>query len=228
MCGRFALTTPIADLSDLMGFPERPNLEERYNICPTQPVAVIVLGSDKKKHFTLHRWGLIPNWVKEPNLNNPMHNARSETVNEKPSFKGPFRGRRCLIPADGFYEWQSGYSGKTSTTTKQGYYITQTNDAPFAFAGIWDDWLGADGSEMQSCAILTVEANHDICHIHHRMPVIVPRKDYNTWLFKGGHDLLKPLPINSLKSTPVTSYVNNARHEGPACQEPQAQQAQLF
>ncbi len=222
MCGRFALTTPIAELSDLMGFPERPNLEERHNICPTQPVAVVILAGKGKKHFTLHRWGLIPNWVKEPNLSKPIHNARSETVNEKPSFKGPFRGRRCLIPANGFYEWQAGRQGK------QGYFISRQDDAPFAFAGIWDDWLGADGSEVQSCAILTTDAGHDTCHIHHRTPVILTKNNYDNWLFKGGHDLLRPPPINSLKVTAVSSYVNNVRNQGPACLEPQVQQTDLF
>ncbi|MCZ4281055.1 SOS response-associated peptidase [Kiloniella laminariae] len=222
MCGRFALTTPIADLSDLMGFPERPNLEERYNICPTQPIAVVVLGKNARKHFTLHRWGLIPNWVKEPDINKPIHNARSETVNEKPSFRGPFRGRRCLIPANGFYEWQSGQQGK------QPYYISRPDNAPFAFAGIWDDWLGADGSEVQSCAILTTEAGHDICHIHHRMPVILQRADYDNWLYKGGHSLLKPAPINSLKATAVSSYMNSTRNQGPACLTPEPVQAVLF
>lgn len=227
MCGRFVLKTPFHEIARALGLSNLPNLEPRYNICPTQPVAVVTLGKGGRKAFTLHRWGLIPSWTKDPTIGDRLFNARAETLAEKPAFKGPFRRRRCLIPANGFYEW------KSTGGRKQPHYIARPDRGLMAFAGIWDDWLGADGSEVQSCAVITTAAGPDVAAIHHRMPVILSPRDYNRWLYDGGEELLRPLPANSLQVTAVSNRVNNARFDDPACltpleEAPSPQQGSLF
>lgn len=230
MCGRFSLTTPTEGLGALFGFDELPNLPPRYNVAPTQPVAAVKLaGRTPKPAFTLFRWGLIPSWAKDPAIGSRMINARAETVAEKPAFRAPFRRRRCLIPADGFYEWEKLPDGR-----KQPWRITLEGDVPFAFAGLWDDWLGADGSEVESCTIVTTNAAPSIAKIHHRMPVILDPADYGMWL-RGTPDeaqtLLQPYR-GAINACRVSTRVNSVRNDDEAILEPveapaNAEKAQL-
>ncbi len=187
----------------------------RYNIAPTDP-ALIVRSDDRPgRLLRLVRWGLIPPWVKDPREFSTLINARAETVADKPSFRGALRHRRCLVPTDGFYEW-TGRPG-----AKQPHRIVMRSGDVFALAGLWEHWLGADGSELETMAILTTAANDDMTHIHDRMPVIIQRQDYERWLdCKAGSadaigDLLAPLPAGYIQSVKVNPKLNNPRTEGP-------------
>ncbi len=238
MCGRFTLRTPPALLASLFDLPQEPDvLAPRYNIAPTQPVLIVRLNARTQRRESTHvRWGLIPSWAKDPTIGARMINARSETVAEKPSFRAPFKRRRCLVPSDGFYEWKK--EGKR----KQPYFITvdadsdtknasdrPTSDAnPFAIAALWEHWEGADGSVLETCTLLTTEANELMKPLHHRMPVILDPEDYEMWLH---HDedpiylsnlrhLMRPFPSEQMSVRAVSTYVNNARNEGPECVEP--------
>jgi len=218
MCGRFSLTTPTEGLRALFGFDELPNLPPRYNIAPTQDVAGVRLkGDDGAPSFTLFRWGLIPSWAKDPSIGSRMINARAETIAEKPAFRAAFRRRRCLIPADGFYEWE-----KLSDGGKQPWRVTLEGGVPFAFAGLWEDWLGADGSEVETCTIVTTDAAPSIAHVHHRMPVILDPADHALWL-RGTTDeaaaLLHPYR-GKLVSYRVSTRVNSVRNDDAALLEP--------
>jgi putative SOS response-associated peptidase YedK len=218
MCGRFSLTTPTEGLRALFGFDELPNLPPRYNIAPTQDVAAVKLaGKEPKPTFTLFRWGLIPSWAKDPAIGSRMINARAETVGEKPAFRAAFRRRRCLIPADGFYEWEQLPGG-----AKQPWRITVEGGDPFAFAGLWEDWLGADGSEVETCTIVTTEAAPAIAGIHHRMPVILDPADFGGWLHgepAAAHALLRPYR-GPLAAYRVSTRVNSVRNDDAALLEP--------
>jgi putative SOS response-associated peptidase YedK len=179
MCGRYSLTSPTEAVRRMFDFPEQPNLAVRVNIAPSQDVAAVRLGADgaSARHFAWLRWGLIPSWAKEPGIGNRMINARAETIAEKPAFRAAFRRRRCLIPADGFYEW------KTERGRKQPYRIALEGGAPFAFAGLWERWEGAgEAGAVESCTIATTEANARLKAIHHRMPVILAPEAYDLWL----------------------------------------------
>ncbi len=218
MCGRFSLTTPTEGLRALFGFDELPNLPPRYNIAPTQDVAGVKLaGKDGKPSFTLFRWGLIPSWAKDPSIGSRMINARAETIADKPAFRAAFRRRRCLIPADGFYEWEKRPDGG-----KQPWRVTLEGGIPFAFAGLWEDWLGADGSEVETCTIVTTDAAPAIAHVHHRMPVILDPSDYALWL-RGTTDeataLLHPYR-GKLVSYRVSTRVNSVRNDDETLLEP--------
>jgi putative SOS response-associated peptidase YedK len=221
MCGRFSLTTPTEGLRALFGFDELPNLPPRYNIAPTQDVAGVRLaGDDGKPSFTLFRWGLIPSWAKDPSIGSRMINARAETIAEKPAFRAAFRRRRCLIPADGFYEWE-----KLPDGGKQPWRVALEGGKPFAFAGLWEDWLGADGSEVETCTIVTTDAAPGIAKIHHRMPVILDPGDHMLWL-RGTPDeaaaLLHPFR-GKLASYRVSTRVNSVRNDDAALLEPVAE-----
>ena len=176
MCGRFTLRTPARDLVEIFELLREPEFSPRYNVAPTQRIAVIrQYGKDRE--FSDMRWGLVPSWSKDPKAGPPLINARAETVATKPSFRTAFRRRRCLIPADGFYKWQ-----KTDSKTKIPHYIRMAKDRPFAFAGLWECWQGGDGSPLESCTIVTTEANDLMRPLHDRMPVILPEKDFAKWL----------------------------------------------
>jgi len=221
MCGRFSLTTPTEGLRALFGFDELPNLPPRYNIAPTQDVAGIRLaGDDGKPSFTLFRWGLIPSWAKDPSIGSRLINARAETIADKPAFRAAFRRRRCLIPADGFYEWEKRPDGG-----KQPWRVTLEGGVPFAFAGLWEDWLGADGSEVETCTMVTADAAPGIAHIHHRMPVILDPADHALWL-RGTTDeaaaLLHPYR-GKLASYRVSTRVNSVRNDDATLLEPAAE-----
>lgn len=208
MCGRFTLISPPDVIRALFGHGERPNYPPRYNIAPTQPIAVIDAGLDGVRHFRLVRWGLIPSWSHDATTQSLLVNARAETAAGKPSFRAAMRHRRCLVPADGFYEWMR------QTGESRPYFIRRRDGRPLAFAGIWENWMGAEGSEIDTGAILTVAANALMAKIHDRMPVIVDERDWERWLDCGRNrpedvaDLLKPAPDGLLEAVPVSTRVN--------------------
>ncbi len=212
MCGRYSLTTPIDALRDLFQIDALPNLPPRYNIAPTQAVLAVRIGpNESERSFTAFRWGLIPSWAKDPAIGSRMINARAETVAEKPAFRAAFRRRRCLIAADGFYEWTKAGKGG-----KQPWRISLPDSAPFAFAGLWENWMSPDGSEVESCTIVTTEAAPAIADLHHRMPVILDPADYDRWLTadppQEATALMRPY-AGALEFYPVTTRVNNVRND---------------
>jgi putative SOS response-associated peptidase YedK len=221
MCGRYTLTTPVGKLAEEFEITgPLPEVPPRYNVAPTQEVAA-VLGEVDERHLEMLRWGLIPSWADDPGIGSRMINARSETAAEKPSFRRAFKERRCLIVADGFYEWQKTNGGK------QPYYIHMESGRPFAFAGLWESW-GKYGEEIRSCTILTTEANELVDEVHHRMPVILPPEDYELWLDPDFEEkealtsLLRPYPSGGMEAYPVSRRVNSPSNNAPDCIEPAA------
>lgn len=221
MCGRFTLTQSGDIIARHFDLAAVPDLESRYNIAPTQPVAIVrTTPEDPQRQFTYVLWGLIPSWSKDPQIGARLINARAETVTEKPSFRAAFKRRRCLIPADGFYEWQRSPDGK------QPYYFQLEDQAPFAFAGLWEHWEAGTGEVIESCTILTTEATDWLRPIHDRMPVILNTQDYNLWLdpeVQGGNELqalLYPDDSLAIQHYAVSSRVNNPRHDQPDCLAP--------
>ena len=178
MCGRFLLHAPVEVLQRAFGFAERPNLQPRYNIAPTQTVAIVRRKDDGGgRELALVRWGLIPSWAKDASIGGRLINARAETVAEKPAFRGAFRRRRALVPADGFYEWRK----REGDRPKQPLLIRRRDGQPFALAGLWEHWRGPEG-EVQTCTIVTTAANVVLAPIHDRMPVILDPASYDRWL----------------------------------------------
>ncbi len=227
MCGRFALSSPIDTLRKLFGFPQAPNVPARYNIAPTQAIVAVRPGGgeliDRINEGPLNacyfRWGLIPSWAKTPENAAKMINARGETISEKPSFKVPFKRRRCLIPMDGYYEWMAKTSATEKKPYKQPYYLHMEDGDPIVVAGIWEQWLGADGSDVETCSIVTVPANDHVALVHHRMPVILDVEDFNTWVYgttDQAHRLILPYyGKRQMEYFPVARKVGNMRNEGP-------------
>jgi len=220
MCGRFTQATPgetIAQLFDLSGAPA---LRPRYNIAPTQPVAVVRSGAGGRELVELH-WGLIPSWAKERAMGARMINARAETLAEKPAFRAAFRARRCLIVADGFYEWQK------LGARKQPWFIRMRDRAPFGFAGLWERWSG-EGEPVESCTIVTTTPNEVLEPLHDRMPAIVEPDDFAAWLDPGERDterlagLLRPYPAERMEAYRVGLVVNNPANDDSRCIEPAA------
>ena len=212
MCGRFTLRVPLSVLiSDfnVERFEQRTLLfEPRYNIPPTVEIPV-VRRADGKRTLELMRWGLLPSWTRDPKRAPLLNNARAETVAEKPSFRSAFKNRRCLIPASGLFEWKK--EGKL----KQPYYFRRPDDRPLAFAGLWEKW-----NEIESCTIITTDANEVMAPIHRRMPVVLETNDFGEWLDPNATELnvlLTPCPADELICYPVHTVVNNARNEGPQC-----------
>ncbi|KAA3664236.1 MAG: SOS response-associated peptidase [Chloroflexi bacterium] len=224
MCGRFALISDTETLIDEFGVaPETltalPPSVPRYNVAPTQPVAAIRLNPNKKRELTFFQWGLIPSWAKDIKMGSRMINARGETVAEKPSFRAAFKRRRCIIPADGFYEWQK------LSSRKQPMYIHQANGAPFALAGLWEMWRSPDGDALQTCTIITTTPNELMAPIHNRMPVILEREDFDMWLDPGdcpeqGLHLIRPFPSEKMAAHPVSTFVNRPINDAPQCIQP--------
>jgi len=220
MCGRFSLGLDLADLQDALPefvFPEA--LSPHYNIAPSQEVAVVPNNGAGKVAF--FRWGLIPSWAKDPTIGNRMINARADTLAEKPAFRAAYRRRRCLILADGFYEWQATAGRKVKTPM----YVRLASGAPFAFAGLWEAWR-PDDTPVFSCTIITTEPNALMAPIHHRMPVILPPEAYARWLDPAElapvrlQDLLKPYPSELMLAYPVSTLVNSPGNDDPACIAP--------
>jgi putative SOS response-associated peptidase YedK len=222
MCGRFSLVADPDDLREAFPWLNIPTTEmaPRYNIAPSQPVAVI--PNDGLHRLDFFSWGLIPSWAKDPSIGNRMINARAETLSEKPSFLAAFRRRRCLIPADGFYEWKAEPGKKTKTPM----YIHMKSGGPFAFAGLWESWNSPDGSNIRSCSIVTTTPNALMQKIHNRMPVILPSSSYDLWLEPAEVDpkklgsLLQPYPEEEMTAYPVSTLVNNPANDMAACIEP--------
>ena len=220
MCQRFALTLPPDAVRAYFDHVNTESYPPRYNIAPTQPVAIIRYDHHHRRMLELVRWGLIPGWVKDPRDFSTLVNARAETVTVKPSFKGAICHRRCLVPADGFYEW-TGAPG-----AKQPQLVRPRGGGVMALAGIWEDWLGADGSELESMAILTVPANREMRTVHDRMPVILSPDQFEAWLdcrsgtAKDIKPLMRPAPDGTLDIIAVSPKLNNWRNDGPELQEP--------
>jgi len=204
----------IAEEFDL---PEVRPLHPRFNIAPNQPVAVVRFDpSEGSRRLDFLTWGLVPSWADDPSIGDRMINARAETVADKPAFRHPFRTRRCLVVADGFYEWQR------QDGWKRPFFVHRRDDRPFAFAGLWDHWKKGD-EPICSCTLLTTDANEVLAPIHDRMPVIVPRSAYDLWLDPGIHDpkklesLLVPFPAEQMEAYPVSRLVNDPGNDAPEC-----------
>lgn len=216
MCGRYTLTSPLEALRELFGFVERPNLEPRANIAPTQDVLAVRLGEDGRRHAVSLRWGLLPRWAVDRRVGARLINARAEGVARQPAFRKAFEERRCLIAADGFYEWQARDGGK------QPHRICRQDGAPFAFAGLWESWRDPAGPKqapaVESCTILTTEANDLLRPIHERMPVILPTQAHDLWLTEGAapealQSLLRPADPEGWIAYPVSSRVNKVSND---------------
>ena len=215
MCGRFTLTVNPDELQQQFGLSQPPptELAPRFNIAPSQAVAVVT--NNPERTLELFRWGLIPSWAKDPKIGNKLINARAETLAEKPSFRSALKRRRCLVVADGFYEW------KKDGTVKTPMYIQLKDGRPFAFAGLWEVWQPPDGSLVRTCTIITTEPNSLLASIHNRMPVILPPQAYDQWLTPGdlqsveALSLLKPYDAAQMKATPVSSRVNSPAVDSP-------------
>ncbi len=214
MCGRYTVTSSPEALRTLFGYEEEPNFPPRYNVAPTQPIPIIRMVGGKRQ-FALVRWGLLPSWVEDPKTFALLFNARGETVLEKPAFRAAMKRRRCLIPADGFYEWQA-ESGR-----KRPFFMRAKSGALLAFAGLWETWIGPNGEELETAAIVTTRANQILTPIHDRMPVIVPPEAFDLWLDCANVDaqtaavLITPAPEDLLEAYEVSNAVNRATNDGP-------------
>jgi putative SOS response-associated peptidase YedK len=219
MCGRFTLRAAPQELAQEFDLFDWPELTARYNIAPTQAVPVVRLSADgKQREAVLMRWGLIPSWATDPKIGNRMINARADSVAVKPAFRAAFKRRRCLVPADGFFEWQKG------ATPKKPFHIHLASGRPFAMAGLWEQW-GHDSDSLQSFTIITTDANDQLKALHDRMPVILEKKDYDAWLNPGDSgpqamSLLKPFTAEPLELTTVDTWVNSPQHDDPRCVTP--------
>ena len=223
MCGRFTLRAAPSVLAQQFAIFDMPPIGPRFNIAPTQAVPVVRMNpweGDPRRELVALRWGLIPGWAKDPAIGNRMINARAETVAEKPAYRTAFRRRRCLVPADGFYEWQR------IGPKKQPYFIHKLDDGPFALAGLWESWQAPDQSHIESFTVLTTEPNDVVRPIHDRMPVILNESDYSLWLDPAVKEprvlapLLKPYRADAMESYRVGPEVNKPGYEDASCVEP--------
>ena len=222
MCGRYSITTPLEAMLRLFRLSgPLPNIQARYNVAPTQDAPVVRFSADaEERELAMLRWGLIPSWAKEARIGYKMINARAETVAQKPAFRNAFRHRRCLVPADGFYEWRK------LGNDKQPYRITLADGGPFAFAGLWERWQGPDGEAVDSFTIITTEANPLLRPIHDRMPVIIDPAARDMWLNIGSEvaeaaqQLLRPYPAAAMMAYPVSRRVNKPSNDDEECINP--------
>ena len=222
MCGRYLITTPVEAIRQIFQVEQRPNLAARYNVAPTQAVP-IVRRNETGRELVTARWGLVPFWAKDLKIGAKLINARAETAAEKPAFRDAFHRRRCLVIADGFYEWRKIDGGKRP------YLIRVAGGAPFAFAGLWENWTDkASGERIESCTIIITEANALIAPIHDRMPVILRPEDYDLWLDPSvgdGTRLMTSFPAEAMEAFPVSARVGNVRNDDPALIEPAPMQS---
>lgn len=222
MCGRYQITSAPEAMRRLFRYPEQPNFPARYNVAPTQPVPIVRVFEGQRQ-FALVRWGLIPAWVKDPRAFSLLIHARAETVNDKPAFKNAMKRRRCLFPADGFYEW------KEEGGRKRAFCIRPRHRGPIAFAGVWECWMGPNGEEVETAALITTLANESLGAIHYRMPVVVPPEAFDSWLDCANVDaemasaLLVPAPDDLFDAYEVSTAVNRTANDGPKLIEPLAE-----
>lgn len=223
MCGRFTLTAKVEELAKLFGAGSYPSeFVPSYNIAPSESIAVILEEpEDGERSIELLQWGLVPSWAKDPAIGNKMINARAETAHEKPSYRTAFKNRRCLVLADGFYEWRKTPDGK------QPHYIKMSDGSPFTFAGLWETWRGGE-DELRTCTILTTEANELMKPIHHRMPVILGSANHAAWLDQDLkdkdtlRDMLRAYPAPEMEAYQVSRVVNRPSNDTPECIRPVA------
>jgi putative SOS response-associated peptidase YedK len=221
MCGRFAAFSPNKVYAEHFHAISRVALNPRYNVAPSQPILAVREQESGERELIPLRWGLIPSWAKDSQIGYRTINARAETVAEKPAFRHAFKKQRCLIPADGFYEWKPEKGGK------QPYFIHRKDHAPLGFAGLWEHWEGEEGV-IESCTIIVTTANEALKEIHDRMPVILSPTHYDTWLNPDNQDskqlqaLLKPFPVDRLEAYPVSTAVNSPRNDSAALLHRQA------
>lgn len=217
MCGRFTFRSTEHELQDLFDVLRSPPIVPRYNIAPTQSVLTFSLDTQGQREGRMRHWGLIPRWATDASGAGQLINARSESVAEKPTFRESFLHRRCLIPASGFFEWQA--AGRS----KQPWLITRVSGELLTFAGLWEVWQRPDGTPLESCTILTTTANEMMAQVHQRMPVILAREQFASWLSPATTEheelsaLLKPCPEDWLQRSPVSPRVNNVRNDDPEC-----------
>jgi putative SOS response-associated peptidase YedK len=228
MCGRYALTLPPEAMRQLFNYPEQPNFPPRYNIAPTQPVPVVRLWNGRRQ-FVLMRWGFLPGFVKDPKTFPLVINIRSETAREKPSFRAAIQRRRALMPADGFYEWQRLEQANGKTETRP-FLLRRPDRGLFAFAALWETWVGADGSEIDTVALLNTHANGVISAIHERSPVVLDPAHFEEWLDPAtevarAHALLQPPAEDLLEMVPVSRAINKVANDGPEVQAPPEREA---
>jgi putative SOS response-associated peptidase YedK len=223
MCGRYVIFSAPEAIRALFRYGEQPNFPARYNIAPTQPIPIVRL-LDGKRSFALMRWGLLPSWVEEPKTFPLLINARGESVLDKPAFRNAMRRRRCLVPTDGFYEWQA---GGPAAAPKQPYFVRARRGAdgaaaPLAFAGLWETWTGPNGEELDTAAIITTEANRALSALHSRMPVFIAPEDFERWLDCDGvpaeevATLIKPADEALLEAYPISPSVNRVANDSEA------------
>jgi putative SOS response-associated peptidase YedK len=225
MPGRYAVTSPPEALRGFFRYVEQPDFPPRYNIAPTQPVPVVRLeraaDGATARHFVLMRWGFLPGFVKEPKTFPLLINARSESMAEKPSFRNAVRRRRCLFIADCYYEWDR-HGG--TRRAGQAYLVRRADGAPFGFAGLWEDWAGADGSQVETACIVTVMPNGQMAAIHDRMPAIVEPADFDIWLSLDDRDtpaalrLMRPARDGALELIKIGDAINKVANDGPRVQ----------
>jgi putative SOS response-associated peptidase YedK len=222
MCGRYTVRS-IQPVAELFGISLPPEFQPRYNVAPTQDVLVVRSASKEQttaaRRGDLLRWGLVPSWADDPSVGNRMINARAETAATRPAFRDAMKRRRCLVPADGFYEWQV----REDSKRKQPHLIRMKDDRPFGFAGLWDTWRRGD-EPLETFTILTTSPNELVANIHNRMPVIVAPEEFERWLdpnvdATGVADLLKPYPADQMRAGPVGLGVNNPKNDDPSCAE---------
>jgi putative SOS response-associated peptidase YedK len=215
MCGRFVITSAPDAIRRLLRYEEQPNFPPRYNVAPTQPIPIVRLDHHGMRRFALVRWGLIPSWVKDPKRFSLLINARLEGIENRPAFRAAVIRRRCLIPADGFYEWKK--EGKA----KRPYFIRARDKQPFAFAGLWETWFDRDGGEVETAAIVVCPPNATVAPIHDRMPAIVAPEKFDVWLNVETVDaqraaaLLGPAPDDYLEAYEISSRVNKYTNDDP-------------
>jgi len=211
MCGRYVLASPGELIAEHFALSEVPAYPPRYNIAPTMDALVVRETPAGERAAVMLRWGLVPAWAKDPAIGSRMFNARAEGVADKPAFRAAFRRRRCLVPADGFYEWQPVAGGR-----KQPYFIRLASGAPLALAGLWEQWRGPDGDAIATFTIVTTAANEGMRAFHDRMPVLVAPADHDEWLSSPNPSaLLAPWAGEPFEIRPVSTRVNSARNDSP-------------
>ena len=213
MCGRYALTSPPAVIAERFHLLWTPEVEPHYNIAPSQTIPV-VRETAQGRELAFLRWGLIPWWAKDIRIGMKLVNARAESLADKPAFRDAYRHRRCLVPADAFYEW------KPVAGRKQPYCIRLRDAGPFGMAGVWERWKDPSGQLVESCTIVTVDANPLVAGLHDRMPLIVAPEAYDAWLRAESAELPPAVPAQVMRSYPVSPPVSNAKNDVPACLDP--------